>query len=149
MPNERRSTSSPSSVSTSSVGLSGLGSGSVGSGRRLIGQPAGSGRRGARRQGLLEVRNQVLRRLDTDRQADEVGGHLEGGAGDRGVGHDRRHLDERFDRAQRLGQGEDARRARHPVGDVRAAADLEREHAAGKPHLAPDEVRLGVARRPG
>ena len=57
-------------------------------------------------EGAGEVGDEVVGRLDADRQAHEVVGHLERRAGRRGVGHRRRVLDQALDRAERLGERE-------------------------------------------
>ena len=74
-----------------------------------------------------------------------------GRTGHRGVGHDRRNLDERLDAAERLRQREQLRRladrdgpvARRPPVEAAVARD-ERHHAAAVPHLACCERGLGM-----
>src|SRR3977135_1306477 len=51
---------------------------------------------------LAQVIEQVVAVLDADRQPDQVAGHLEGRAGDGGVRHPCRVLDQRLDPAERL-----------------------------------------------
>ncbi len=65
----------------------------------------------AGREGDVEVGEQVRLVLDADREAHEVARHLEVGALDGGGASSERGLDERLDAAERLGEGEDARRA--------------------------------------
>ena len=56
---------------------------------------------------LLEVRDQVLGGLDPAREPHQVGRHRRRRVLDRLVGHRLRHLDQRLDPAQRLGERED------------------------------------------
>ncbi len=67
------------------------------------GSEAGSGQR------LAEVGDQVVGVLDAAAEPHEVGRHRGGRALDRLVGHRLRHLDQRLDAAERLGEREQAR----------------------------------------
>ena len=76
--------------------------------------------------------------------------HRQLGVGHRCVGHDRRDLDQRLDRAQRLGQGEDRRRAGHSSRlRLRPPVSWKREHGPRLAHLALDQLPLGVVRQAG
>ena len=65
-----------------------------GPGRSTSGGQLWEPRRSAVAEGLAQVIEQVVAVLDADRQPDQVAGHLEGRAGDRGVRHPRRVLDQ-------------------------------------------------------
>src|SRR6476661_5327209 len=86
-------------------------------------------------EGTVEVGDQVLGGLDADAQAHQVGGHLQVGAGDAGVGHPAGVLDQRLHAAEGLAQGEDlgllADRERLRL----AAGDPEGDHPAEALHL--------------
>ena len=69
-------------------------------------------------QRLLQVGDQVVDILDADRQPHEVGRHLERRAGDAGVRHPARVLDQRLDPAEGLGEGEQL----GPLADPSAAS---------------------------
>ena len=62
--------------------------------------------RAGERECVIEILQEVLGGLETDRQPDERGIDFELGAGDRGVGHLRRVLDQRLDRPEGFGQRE-------------------------------------------
>src|SRR6476661_3355772 len=66
---------------------------------------------------LLQVGDEVVDVLDAHREADQVGRHLELGAGHRGVRHARRVLDEGLDAPEGLAEGE----------QLGLAADLDRD----------------------
>ena len=73
--------------------------------------------RGRADQRCLEIGDEVVGRLDPDREADEVRRRGERRVGGRGVRHRSRHLDQALDAAEALGQLPDlscARRARPP-----------------------------------
>src|SRR6185503_5726803 len=55
---------------------------------------------------LVEVGEQVVDGLDADAEPDQVGGHLELGAGDARVRHPSRVLDQRLDAAEGLTERE-------------------------------------------
>ena len=86
-------------------------------------------------QRLLEVGDEVGGRLDADRQADQVVGHLQRRAGHRGVGHLAGVLDQALDRAERLGEREQLGRRGDPLGGLAAAAQREADHPAEVAHL--------------
>src|SRR6185312_15078752 len=77
---------------------------------------------GSAREGLAQIRDQVLGGLDPAAEAHQVGGHGGGRPLDGLVGHRLGDLDERLDAAQRLGQGEQpgARRDRRRLGMAEA-----------------------------
>ena len=77
-------------------------------GRGLCGPAAGAGSGPVER--LAQVRDEVVGVLDADRQPDERRVDRERRSGDREVGHRGRHLDQRLDAAQRLGEREQPRR---------------------------------------
>src|SRR4051812_10695668 len=90
-----------------------------------------------------EVLDEVVDRLDADREPDQVRGNLERRAGHRGVRHPARVLDERLDPAERLAEREDL----GPVADLDRCGlptgDAERHHAAERLHLLDRNVVAG------
>ena len=70
-------------------------------------------------------------------------------AGDRGVGHAGRVLDQGLDAAQALGQREEPRAAQHAVGRLLPARDLGRDHAAEAAHLARGHGVAGMVGQAG
>src|SRR5437763_3059009 len=100
------------------------------------------GARGDRYERVGQIRNEVVCRLDSDGEADEVRRRGERRVGGRGVRHPRRHLDQALDAAERLGELEEPSAA----GDRRRllrGLGGERDHAAETAHLAcPDRVTL-------
>ena len=90
-------------------------------------------RRSSRLQRLLDIRNEVLHLLDTDRQPHEVVPNAEQLAlrlGDAAVRHLRGVLCKTLDAAKRLRKREQARGGQERVSLLHAAADAERDHAA-------------------
>ena len=59
-------------------------------------------------QRLVQILEEVVDVFETDREPDEIVRYFEGGALHGRMGHDRRHLDQRLDPAQALGQDEEA-----------------------------------------
>src|SRR5581483_2228218 len=96
----------------------------------------------------LEIRDEILGRLDPDREADEVRRRGEGCVGGGGVRHPRRHLDEALDAAERLREPEEVRRRGESLRLLRRLGE-ERHHAAEVPHLARGDRVAGVARQAG
>ena len=97
----------------------------------------------------LEIGSQVVDVLDPDRQPHEPARHRERRLGDRGMGHRRRQLDQRLDRAERLGQREEAGCRREATRALLTVAQLEAQHRAGDAHLALDELGSRVVRQAG
>ena len=67
--------------------------------------------------------------------------------GDRCVGHRCRQLDERLDRAERLGESEQAGGTDEAAGAL-LVPQLDRQHRAGQAHLPLDELRGRMGRQP-
>ncbi|CRK35398.1 hypothetical protein BN1708_006723 [Verticillium longisporum] len=100
-------------------------------------------------EGADDVADEVGSVLDTAADADEVVKDTNGlalVAGDAGVGHARRDLDERLDAAEGLGEGEDLGELAEALGGGVAAANAEGEHAAahGVAVLLAGNVAVGV-----
>src|SRR5438093_180275 len=98
-----------------------------------------------RSQCLTQIGDQVVGVFDADRDADQAVGDADLAADlrrNRGVGHERRRLDERFDAAEALAEREEARFPQDRAGGVQSAADLERKHAAEAAHLSAGQVVL-------
>ena len=108
-----------------------------------------SSARGRADERRLEIGDEVVGRLDPDREPDEVPRRRRTGrVGGRGVRHPVRVLDQALDAAERLGEREDLR-----PGDERdgllLGLDEERDHAAEVAHLARGDLVAGVVGEAG
>src|SRR5216684_2875084 len=104
-------------------------------------------------EGVFQLVDEVIDVLDADGQAHqafvdaELGAHV---LGQRGVGHDRRVLDQALDAAQALGEGEQLAALEEPPGALQPALEHRRYHAAvAAVHLPFRQGVLGVARKAG
>src|SRR6478735_9852 len=100
-------------------------------------------------QGPVQVRDQVVGGLDAHREPDQVGGHLQVGAGHRGVRHPARVLDERLDPAERLREREHLRLRAGVQRGLLPSGDPERHDAAVPLHLLRGDRVPGVLGQPG
>ena len=87
----------------------------------------------------VEIVDQVVRRLDADREPDEARRHGERRVGGRRVRHPRRLLDQALDPAEALRQLPDLRAGDQCDGFLLARRE-ERDHAAEVPHLRRGEL---------
>ena len=110
------------------------------------GRPRVRGVRGD--QGGLEVGDQVVGRLDPDREAHEVARRGERRVGGRRVRHPRGVLDQALDAAEALGECPHLR-APDEVDGLLLGLDEERDHAAEVAHLPGGELVARVAREAG
>ena len=94
----------------------------------------------------LEVVDQVVGRLDPDREADEVARRGERRVGGRRVRHPRGVLDQALDAAEALGERPDLR-ARDERDGLLLGLDEERDHAAEVAHLPGGDLVARVAPR--
>ena len=76
-------------------------------------------------EGLTEVVEEILGRLDAHREPHQIGGNFEFGPGRGGVGHHAGMLDQGLDGAERLGQREDLGRRGHAHRRIGAALHTE------------------------
>ena len=96
----------------------------------------------------LEVGEQVVGRLDPDREAHEVPGRCERRARGRRVGHPRWMLDQALDTAERLRELEDLRPC-DELDRLLLGVEEERDHPAEVAHLARATSCPGWFGRPG
>ena len=105
-----------------------------------------------RKDGAVEVREQVQDVLDADGETDEAVGKARLEAllsRDGAVGHRGGMTDERLDAAQALGQGEDLAGGDHALGALEVALEFEGDHPAEAGHLRPGGLVAGVAGQAG
>src|SRR5205807_3598453 len=105
-----------------------------------------SGARGRADECGFEIRDQVIRRLETNRKANEVARCGEGGVCGRRMRHPRRVLDQALDAAERLGQFEDLS-ARNELDGFFFALREERDHPTGVMHLSRGDLVSGMRRQ--
>lgn len=102
--------------------------------------------------GMLNIGDQVLSVLDTDRQTDQVLSDAKSGTvlrTDRAVGHGGGQLAQRLDTSKGLGKGEELDVAQESVGGGEVALDAERDHTTETLLLALGQLVLGVRRQTG
>ncbi len=90
-----------------------------------------------------QIRDQVVDRLDPDREADQVSRCGERGVGGRGVCHPGRVLDQALDAAERFGELEELR-PRHELDRRLLRLGEERDHPAEVAHLALRDLVAGM-----
>src|SRR5713226_5754845 len=102
---------------------------------------------------VFQLGDEVVNVLDADRQAHqafvdaELGAHV---LGQRGVGHDRRVLDQALDAAEALGESEKLAALEETPGALQPALEHRRHHAAvAAVHLPFRQGVLGMARKAG
>lgn len=103
-------------------------------------------------EGLVQVVDDILSSLDTDRDTDEGVSDAQRGTvlgADRAVGHDSRHLNEGLNTTKGLSEGDDLELAEHLVDVLKGALHAEGEHTTEALLLATGQVVLGVGRQTG
>lgn len=98
-------------------------------------------------EGVLDIGDQVLSVLNTDRQTDQVLGDAKSStvlSADGAVGHGGGQLAQRLDTSERLGKGEELDVTQESVGSGQVTLDAERDHTTETLLLGLGQLVLGV-----
>ena len=97
---------------------------------------------------MTQISQQILDRLEADREPDQVGRHLVGAARNRGVRHPAGMLDQRLDSTEGLREREQSRAVADLERSRLTAINVERHHAAEPAHLLGRKVVPWVRGQP-